>query len=87
MAGAFVLADQLHDAAIFPDHVMGGDLRFCITHLLERFLARLHAGIMKHQHIDWMLAIIEIGAWIRLNLHSFVPLTFSPRAPLGLARL
>ena len=73
MPGALVLIDQLRDAAIFPDHVMGGDFGDGIAHALQCLFAGCHAGIVQHQHVERVLALIEIRARGAGDVHQLPP--------------
>ncbi len=54
--GAPVLGHQLEDPTVLLDHVVGAHLGGGVAETLQRRLARLHAGVMKQQHVDRLVA-------------------------------
>src|SRR3546814_20774093 len=61
MPGALVLVDHLDDLPILGHAIMGRHLRSRVGHPLYGGCCISNAGIMKHQHGDWPLPLIEIG--------------------------
>jgi hypothetical protein len=62
MPGPAAFGHHLVHPAILPEQVMGRDLCLRVAELVEGGLARHHAGIVQHQHVDGMLAVVEVRA-------------------------
>ena len=61
MPGAAFFRDQTKDAPVFFDRVMGAHPGGLVAEAGNRFFAGLHAGVVQHDHVDAVIARIEIG--------------------------
>lgn len=63
MPRAFLLRHHLHDAAVFEDEIVSGNLRTFLAKPPERRVRIFHAGVMKNQHVgcDDAATLAEIG--------------------------